>query len=202
MLVGYQETPAKNGGGILRFRNSDGPGWGENGYGTISYAYAQAYANDAIWLRLGPAQSEVPARRYEAEAMPVSARQRCSVNGQKMNDFGAPMWSAGAQLFCRAEKGGFVELGFDVRPAGRYRLRVLATAAPDFGKVRATLDGKNLAAEFDLYSGRVCPAGSLELGTYDFLAGRHRVRFTAVAKNAVSTNFFFGLDAVDLIAVK
>ncbi len=64
------------------------------------------------------------------------------------------------------------------------------------------LDGRNLPPEFDLYSGRVSPAGSLELGTHDFPAGRHRLRFTAVAKNAVSTNFFFGLDAVDLIAAK
>ncbi len=124
MLVGYQDAGAKNGDGILRFRNSDGTGWGENGYGMMSYAYARAYANDAIWLRLGPPQSEVPAERYEAEAMAVSARQRCSASGQKMHDFGAPMWSGGAQLFCRAEKGGFVELDFAVRSAGRYRLRV------------------------------------------------------------------------------
>jgi len=202
MLVGYHDDPAGNEGGILQFRNSNGPAWGEKGYGTMSYAYARAYANDALWLQIGPPQSEAPARRYEAETMAVSARERCSVNVQKMNEFGATMWSAGAQLFCRAEKGGFVELGFEVQPAGRYRLRVLATAGPDFGKVRTMLDGKSLAREFDLYSGRVSPAGSLELGTHDFSAGRHRLRFTAVAKNAVSKNFFFGLDAVDLITAK
>jgi len=54
--------------------------------------------------------------------------------------------------------------------------------------VRAKLDGKRLAPEFDLYSGRVSPAGSLELGTYD--SGRpHRLGFTAVAKNAVVDEF-------------
>lgn len=202
MIVGYQDDPAGNGGGILRFRNSFGSGWGDNGYGAMSYAYARAYANDALWLGMGPPESEVPAMRYEAETMPVSATGRCAVRAQKMNDFGARMWSGGAQLFCGAEKGGFVELNFDVQPAGRYRLRVLATAGPDFGKVRAMLDSTILPQEFDLYSGRVCPAGSLELGVHDFPAGRHRLRFTAVAKNAASKNFFFGLDAVDLLAAK
>jgi hypothetical protein len=202
MFVGYEDDASKQGGGILRFRNSWGPGWGDHGYGTISYAYARAYANDALWLQLGAPKSEVPAMRFEAESMVVLARDRCTVNSQKMNDFSAPMWSGGAQLFCAAEKNGFVELGFDVRQAGRYRLRALATAAPDFGKVRAALDGRTVAQEFDLYSGRVCPAGSLELGSFDFPSGRHRLRFTAVAKNAVSGNFFFGIDCVDLIATK
>jgi hypothetical protein len=54
----------------------------------------------------------------------------------------------------------------------------------------------------DLYSGRICPAGSLELGTYELAAGKHRLSVTAVGKNAVSENYFFGLDAVDLIAAK
>ena len=54
------------------------------------------------------------------------------------------MWSQGKQLFCGAEKGGFVELAMEVRKPGRYRLRVLATAAPDFGTIRMALDGKRL----------------------------------------------------------
>jgi hypothetical protein len=46
------------------------------------------------------------------------------------------------------------------------------------------------------------PAGSLELGSHDLSAGPHRLRFTAIGKNATSTNFFFDLDAVDLLAAK
>ena len=93
-------------------------------------------------------------------------------------------------------------MGFDVPKPGRYRLRVLATAAPDFGIVRVALDGNFLAQEFDLYSGRVCSAGSLELGTHDLSSGRHRLRFMAANKSAVATNYSFGLDTVDLIAPK
>jgi hypothetical protein len=141
----------------------------------------------------------VPAERFEAEQLAVAARERCAASSQDMKPFGRPMWSQGRQLFCQAEKGGFVELEFTARKAGRYRLRALATAAPDYGRIRAALDGKPLEPDFDLYSGRVCPAGSLELGTWNFSAGRHRLRFTAVGKSPASPGFSFGLDAIDLM---
>jgi hypothetical protein len=98
----------------------------------MSFAYAQRYANDALWLEREPPHAEVPVVRYEAEGMPILARDRCSTSPQDMKPWGGPMWSHGRQLFCRTEHRGFVELGFSVPKAGRYRLRVLATAAPDF----------------------------------------------------------------------
>jgi hypothetical protein len=92
-----------------------------------------------------------------------------------------------------------VELGFAVRTAGRYRLRVLATAAPNCGAVRVALDGKRPEQDFSLYSGRVSPAGSLELGTIALAAGRHKLRIESAGKPAGSTGFSFGLDAIDLL---
>ena len=140
--------------------------------------------------------------RFEAEALTVLASDRCDANSQDMGNWGGKMWSQGKQLFCRAKEGGFAELSFAVGEAGRYRLRVLATAAPDFGKIRAALDGKKLDGEFDLYSGRVSPSGSLELGTHELKAGKHRLRFTVEGKNAASAGYFFGLDAIDLLPAK
>ncbi len=200
MFTGYTEDAKRPGGGVFLFRNSDGPKWGKDGYGMMSFAYAQRYVNDAFWLERQSPRAEVPVVRYEAEEMPVLARRHCSTNPQDMKPWGGPMWSHGRQLFCGAEQGGFVELGFSVAKAGRYRLRVLASAAPDFGIVRAALDGKPVGAATDLYSGRVCPAGSLELGAFDMPAGPHRLRVKAVGKNAASQGFAFGLDAVDLLS--
>jgi hypothetical protein len=57
-----------------------------------------------------------------------------------------------------------------------------------------------VGAEFDLYAGRICPAGALELGALEMPAGRHRLRVTSVGKNAASQGFSFGLDAVDLLS--
>jgi hypothetical protein len=199
VFVGYEDGPGKPGGGAFTFRNSDGPNWGQQGYGLISYAYAKAYANDALWLRLEPPHSEVPTVRYEAESMRVLAASNCQAAPQRMNDFSPKLWSHGEQLFCNAKKEGSVRLGFEVRKPGRYRVRMLATAAPDFGTISATLDGRNLPGAFDLYCGRVSPAGSLELGTHELAAGPHALRVTSVGKNPASKGFSFGVDALDLI---
>lgn len=199
LFVGFADDREQPGGGAFVFRNSDGPNWGEQGYGRMSYAYARAYANDAVWLHFGPPHSEVPVHRYEAESLKIAARERCPTSVQSMDDFGGKMWSGGKQLFCQAEQGGFVELEFDVHKAGRHRLRVLATAAPDYGIVRVTVADAARGEEFDLYSGRVCPSGSLELGTLELAPGRHLLRLTAVGKNRSSEKHWFGIDAVDLL---
>jgi hypothetical protein len=109
------------------------------------------------------------------------------------------MWSQGKQLFCGAQKEGFVELAMEVRKPGRYRFRVLATAAPDFGTIRVAFDGRWLEPQFDLYCGRVSPSGTLELGIHTFTAGQHRIRFHSAGKNAASAGYFFGIDAIDLL---
>lgn len=92
-----------------------------------------------------------------------------------------------------------MELAIDVRKPGTYRFRVLATAGPDFGGIRVTLDGKDLKPHFDLYCGRISPWGTPELGVHAFAAGQHRVRFSNLGKNAASAGYFFGIDAIDLL---
>jgi len=202
VLAGYADDSKENGGGMFVFRNSFGPGWGEKGYGRMSYAYVHAYANDALWLEYLPVRPQAPAERFEAESMAVVSRQRCDLSVQDMAEWGGPMWGAGRQLFCRAQRGGFVTLAISNRRAGRYRLRVLATAAPDFGVVRVALDGKHLGHDINLYSGRVCPSGSIDLGAIDLTAGRHALRFTSVGRDPASANAWFGLDAVELAAAE
>jgi hypothetical protein len=198
-LVGYVDA-AGNSPGKFLFRNSWGPKWGKNGYGAISFAYVRTYANDAVWLELGPPGSEVPLQRFQAEALPVVASGRCPTHAQDMSEWEKALWTNGRQLFCGAEKEGFVEVAMHVTRPGRYRVRVLATAGPDFGTIRVALDGKWLPPHFDLYCGRVSPAGSLELGSHDLTSGQHRLRFMSIGKNAGSTGFCFGLDAIDLLS--
>jgi hypothetical protein len=198
-FTGYQDDPKKPGGGVLFFRNSWGPRWGKNGYGVMSFAYATAYANDALWLELGAAHSEKPRVRFEAESLPIVARGQCECNRQDMRDWGRGMWSRGEQLFCSARNNGFVELGFKVDRAGKYRVRVLATATPDYGKVHIALDRRRVGGDFDLYSGRVSPSGSLELGKHTLEAGEHRIRFTVAGKHPGSTGYLFAVDAIDLL---
>ena len=199
-FVGYEDDASKPGGGFFRIRNSWGPQWGQAGYGIMSYAYVRAYLNDAVWLEWGPPHSEVPTDRFQANVLPVRAKNRCDVSTQDMTPWGSGMWSHGKQLFCQAEPRGFVEVEFQVKKAGPYRVRVEGTVAPDYGIIRIALDGKPTGPPFDLYSGMVGPSGSLELGVHELAATKHAIRFTAVGKNAVSGNFWFGVSAIDLLA--
>ncbi len=201
-FVGYTDDADAPGGGTFRFRNSFGADWGDHGYGLMSYAYARKYANDAIWLTYGAPGTERPAERFEATALPIVERRNCETQVQSMADFEPKLWTQGRQLLCTVKKGGDVVLAFDVRQAGRYRVRLLATAAPDYGRLAVTLDGAAKPETFDLYSGRVSPGGSLELGQHELSVGRHRLRCTSVGKNPASGNFYFGLDAIDLMLVK
>jgi hypothetical protein len=201
-FVGYTDDTAAPGGGTFRFRNSFGPNWGDHGYGLMSYAYVRKYANDALWLVLGPSGSERPVERFEAAALAIVQHQNCDVQPQSMADYEPKLWTHGRQLFCAAKKGGDVVLAFDVRKAGRYRVRLLATAAPDYGIIAVKLDGTAVPLTCDLYSGRVSPSGSLELGEHEMAAGRHRLRCTVVGKGPASNGFNFGLDAIDLLPVK
>ena len=201
-FVGYENDTSKPGGGIFRIRNSWGPQWGQDGYGVMSYAYVRDYLNDALWLEWGPPHSEVPKERFQANALPVRASHRCEVSTQAMKPWGSGMWYHGEQLFCRAEPKGFVEVEFHVKKAGRYRLCVEGSVAPDYGIIRIGLDGKPTGPLFDLYSGMVGPSGSLELGDHELAATKHTIRFTSVGKNAVSGNFWFGVSAVDLLATR
>jgi hypothetical protein len=177
------EGPSGNGACPLFFRAS----------------YVRAYLNDALWLEWGPPHCEVPLERFQVHALTIRARSRCEVSTQDMKPWGSGLWSHGKQLFCRAEQEGLVAVEFHVKKAGRYRLRVEGTVAPDYGIIRMALDGKAVGPAFDLYSGMVGPSGPLELGVHDLAAGEHRFRFTSVGKNAVSDNYWFGVSAVDLL---
>ena len=140
--------------------------------------------------------------RFEAERMAIAAREAVETSVQAMNDFGASLWSQGKQLFVAAKHNGAVVLRFDVRQPARHRVRVLGTAAPDYGTIHVRLDGRSVGPPFDLFSGRVCPAGSLELGTHELAAGEHRLRVASVGKDSASGGFSFGLDTLDLLRLE
>jgi len=47
LLVGYEDNSAEKGGGRFILRNSWGAGWGDGGYGTVSYAYVECFSHEA-----------------------------------------------------------------------------------------------------------------------------------------------------------
>ncbi len=201
-FVGYRDDPDIAGGGEYIFRNSYGHRWGDEGYGTMSYAYARAYANDALWIELGRPGCEIPVARFEAESLEVLDQQRCDASSQSMRPYGGPMWSDRRHLLCQSEESGSVEVGFTSTEPATCRIRLIATAAPDYGCIQVAVDGQVVESTFDLYSGRVCPAGSLELGEFTLESGEHRLQIESVGKSAASTGYSFGIDTIDLLPVE
>ncbi len=199
LLVGYRDDTSTPGGGVLRFRNSYGPKWNGSGHGEMSYAYLRAYANDALWLELTGPPGELPIQRFEAEDLPIIERDKCQVAPQAMDAWNARLWSGGKQLFCTADRDGSVTMAFEVAHPGTCRVRVLGTAAPDYGRIRFSLDSRNVGEVFDLHAGRVCPAGSLELGHHELAAGRHTLKVSLAGTNRLWSARAFGIDAVDLL---
>ncbi|MBI3866266.1 MAG: C1 family peptidase [Planctomycetia bacterium] len=203
VLAGYRDDPNFQGGGVFIVRNSDGPGWGQEGYAYFPYTYITDYGNDAVWLKHDPADADSPrfqpAARFEAESLKIlKTSARCQPAVQPMTDWGAKQWGDGKQLFCKAENGGALELEFTLPDAGRFEIELFVTLAPDFGKLKLLLDGRVLTQQPDCFCGRVEPSGPISLGTHDLKAGAHKLGIAVTGKNALSSSHSFGIDAFEL----
>jgi hypothetical protein len=93
LLVGYRQEPAQPGGGVFIFRNTSRDGRD----GLMTYEYAQAYMNDAMWIdyeaRPRPGTTQAPASSTFAPALardplgaltlpPLGRNRRVSSNEQ------------------------------------------------------------------------------------------------------------------------
>jgi serine/threonine protein kinase/tetratricopeptide (TPR) repeat protein len=139
----------------------------------------------------------------EAEFLPVTETRHCQASLQDMSSWTSQTWSNGCQLFCRAQRGGYVELAVEVPRAGRHALTVHFTKAFDYGIVEVSLDGAKIGEPFDGYFygypfPGVIPSGGVAFGMMDLGQGQHQIRFTAVDKNAKSKDYFMGIDCLKL----
>jgi hypothetical protein len=108
-------------------------------------------------------------------------------------------WSGGSQLFVRAGKeGDFVELAIPAKEPGPRMVILHATRAPDYGKLRFSINGKAAKATFDGYAKKPVPAGPINLGVFEPKDGKFILRVEVLGANPASSGgkYFFGLDAV------
>ncbi len=86
-----------------------------------------------------------------------------------------------------------------VKAAGKYRVGMQLTKAPDYGIVQLYLDGQKLGDPIDLYHKSVAPSGLLSMGEHELTAGEHKLTVEIVGANDKAIkNYMFGLDYVKL----
>jgi hypothetical protein len=137
--------------------------------------------------------------RHEVEdgsSVKVIGRPEGQAATQNMQSFGTG-WSNDAQLFWRCPKEGpALTLSFEVTEAGK-GLRFGFTKAPDYGRFQIFLDDVMIGEDADLYDATVVPAVH-DVSDLDLATGFHTLRFKCVGRNTKSTEYFFGLDFIDL----
>ncbi len=104
-------------------------------------------------------------------------------------------WTGGAP-------GATLELTLPVPEAGRYRIELGLTSAPDYATVRIKLDEK-VIKEKDLYHKNVRSTGPLKCGEHHLSAGDHGLLFEITGANEKAVkNYMVGFDWVRLIPVE
>lgn len=202
VIVAYEDDAAQPGGGTFIFRNSFGPDWGEAGHSRMSYAYAQAYGNDALGLRIGGGRpvpsNRVVASPIEIESLEVADQRGCHPAEPPIELWCPALWSGKSQVTYAAQEDARLDMRLIVPEAGSYGIRLFATRAPSFGKVRVSLDGKRLGRQIDLFAAELQPSGAIDLGPRVLEAGTHALRFDVIGRNDRSAGFDFGLDCIEL----
>ncbi|MDH3585078.1 MAG: DUF1588 domain-containing protein, partial [Phycisphaerae bacterium] len=122
---------------------------------------------------------------------------------QGMRNFG-PDWRGDAHLLWDGTVGQSMVTSFDIHKAGRYRLQVQLTLAPDYGIFSIHLNGKEVRTAIDTYSPRVELAPMHDLGEVRLKAGTQRLAFKLTGANKRAKKFrgrgyLMGLDFLRLI---
>ena len=143
-----------------------------------------------------------PSSALQVEQLQILAQSGGECWPQRMAPFGAGNWSEGRQLFCRSQAGPqSVRVRLQVDQGGLQRLELYATRAPDYGILEVTLDGVPLGGAYDAWAPAVLASGAIPLGEVRLEAGSHELTFVTRAKNAASTGFHLGVDALVMLLV-
>ena len=176
-------------------------------YAGVAYWYVAAGGNDPyrpapLSERVGywtPVEAFRVKGAIEGEKLKILSKTGGETQEQDMTGF-MGTWSNDAHLWwISAKPGDKLELALPVKSAGKYRLGMQLTKAPDYGIVQLYLDRQKLGNPIDLYRKAVGPTAVLALGEHDLSAGEHKLTVEIVGANEQAIkSYMFGLDYVKL----
>ncbi len=105
----------------------------------------------------------------------------------------------GSQLWFKpATEDAWVEVPFELAEEAEGYLSVWMVHSHDYGVYEASLDGKSLGA-WDLWLAPTPTATEHSVGYRKLSPGRHALRFRCRGRNASSTGFYIGFDALTMV---
>ena len=176
-------------------------------YAGMAYWYVAVGGNDPY--RPAPLSDRVgywtPVDPYkvkgaiEGEKLKVLAKTAGEPQEQDLTGFEGA-WSGDAHLWwIGAKPGDKLDLALPVKGAGKYRVSMQFTKAPDYGIVQLYLDGEKLGNPLDLYRKAVRPTGVMAMGDRELTAGEHKLTVEILGANDKAIkSYMFGLDYVKL----
>ena len=142
-------------------------------------------------------QPYVLAGAAEGESLEVAAAaEGVRAQAQELALRTIPPLSGGKLLFIRLEKeGDWIDLRLPRAAEKRTALSARLVTSRDYGVVRVALDGKECPEPFDGFSAaidtRLVSLGTIEPGTQGAV-----LRIRAIGRNALSTGYMAGIDAI------
>jgi hypothetical protein len=203
-------------------------GWTFNADGSVRSAFEERpdlFSSVAFWYQVGVAEGQ-PEPPYGAARLPHGNASQIeverSIDGVTSRGGSAMVqrevfWSKDIVFFKGDGVGSRVDVPFDVETEGRYEIVAQVAMAPDYGAYRVLLDGKPIGQSpgiesepganvgsgplIDGYHNEVF-VGEDRLITWAELArGKHTLTFVCTGKNASSSGYNLGLDALVLARV-
>jgi hypothetical protein len=108
--------------------------------------------------------------------------------------------SGSTVIFYRgAGAGDYMTVTVNVPEDGTYSLKSRFLQSPLYGIVQTYVDGQPAGGAFDGYAPDVTGPVTADQGNLQLTAGTHTIRYEVTGKNALSGNYFIGLDAVTLL---
>lgn len=170
-------------------------------YGDLN-AIAEGVSGTDEAMRVMPEPPEDPTKYVIAEnalefekAEITGTSESLIVNKQDMSVFSGGKWSCAEQLTCKGDIGDNINVKFIDVPNGCYRIKLHATKAIDYAKVRFSING-DYRITFDGYAKDVVNSGAIDLGKVNITDGCIIVRADIIGKNRDSRGYLIGLDCL------
>jgi chitodextrinase len=138
-----------------------------------------------------------PSVRVNATSLTLPSGTAVSSGATVVRESSTALSSGAHYVMTSSVQGQWMELSFSVAAAGAYDLSFASLLAPNYAQVTVTLNGATIpgvAFPIDLYSKTVQESAPIYLGQLPLLTGTNVLRFTATAKNPVSTAYHMSAD--------